>query len=231
MTARGFPENIRLVFDLDDTLHSERLYAISGFNAAAAWAEGALGVAGLAEEMTVLLDQGHLGTVFEQALKKRKPDFSIADLNQLRKAYRDHDPAISVYDDVMPVLQAVTTPMGMITDGSLEMQTRKVAALGLQQRFAEIIYTGALGSGRAFFKPHPRAFEMIEAQLGGDGIRMVYVGDNPAKDFVVPNARGWLSVMIERPHRIHAAAIPADGGLPHVTIRSLAELRDAIGPI
>jgi putative hydrolase of the HAD superfamily len=194
MTGAGFPDNVRLVFDLDDTLHSERLYALSGFNAAAAWAERELGVEGLAHEMTTLLDQGHLGAVFERALKKQKPDFSAAELERLRFAYRDHTPAISVYDDVMPLLNAVTSPMGMITDGSHGMQTRKVEALGLRERFAEIVYTGALGPGRAFIKPHPRAYEMIEAQLGGDGVRMVYVGDNPAKDFVVPNARGWLSV-------------------------------------
>ncbi len=67
--------------------------------------------------------------------------------------------------------------------------------------------------------------------MGAGAERFVYVGDNPAKDFVVPNARGWISVMVERPghRRIHAAAQVAEGGAPQHTVASLAELPAVLG--
>jgi putative hydrolase of the HAD superfamily len=220
----AFPNDLRIVFDLDDTLHSERDFAISGFRAAAVWAERNLGLSGLDGDLIAFLDQGHLGAVFELALRARKPSFAASELAGLRTAYHDHTPAIELYSDVAPVLAAIGTPLGLITDGRATMQRNKVRALGLEQRFAEIVYTDALGPGRQFFKPHKLAYELIAQRLGGAGLRFVYVGDNPAKDFVVPNAMGWSSIMIERPNRIHAAANAAPGGAPRAVIRSLSEL-------
>ena len=54
-----------LVFDLDDTLYPERQFALSGFTAAGRWAAAELGIAGLAADMTRLLDGGHLGALFK----------------------------------------------------------------------------------------------------------------------------------------------------------------------
>ena len=93
----------------------------------------------------------------------------------------------------------------------------------LAPRFRHIVYTSALG-GRQFSKPHPLAYERMEAALGEPGDRFVYVGDNPAKDFVVPNQRGWISVQVDRPLRIHARAATAPGGAPQHVIASLADL-------
>lgn len=217
-----------LVFDLDDTLYPERQFALGGFAASARWAEATLGIEpGLADEMARLLDAGHLGTLFPQVLKSRVPGHSAEHLAEFVAAYRDHAPELALFDDASWALQhyAAQGPLGLITDGAHEMQQRKVAALGISPRFREIVYTGALG-GRQFHKPHPLSYEKIEAALGGCGTRLVYVGDNPSKDFVVPNARGWLSVMVQRPDHagIHAGAVVADGGAPQVIIASLVEL-------
>ena len=57
-----------LVFDLDDTLYPERQFALSGFAAAGRWAEAELGIAGLAADMTRLLDGGHLGAAVPHRL-------------------------------------------------------------------------------------------------------------------------------------------------------------------
>ena len=102
--------------------------------------------------------------------------------------------------------------LGLITDGTHRVQAKKVAALGIAAHFQEIVYTHALG-GRAFAKPHPKSYEQVEQALGAAGARLVYVGDNPSKDFIVPNARGWTSIMVERPEtrRIHAHAKVAAG--------------------
>ena len=222
-----------VVFDLDDTLYPERQFALSGFQAVDRWAAGTLGVEGLAVEMTRLLDDGHLGQIFAMALKGKLPDHTQEHLEALREAYRTHEPQLTLFDDAAWALThfGAQTKLGLITDGTHAMQEKKVAALGIAPRFQEIVYTHALG-GRAFSKPHPQSYERVEQALGGEGARLVYVGDNPSKDFIVPNARGWISVMVHRPghKRIHAAAKVAEGGAPQHTIASLTELPALLAP-
>ncbi len=220
-----------LVFDLDDTLYPERQFALSGFEAAGRWAETTLGIGGLAHDMTRLLDDGHLGGLFGMALAARLPDHLPEHLASLIEAYRDHEPVLDLFDDAAWALDRFSGEgtLGLITDGTHRVQAKKVAALGIAPRFREIIYTDALG-GRTFHKPHPKSYEMIEQALGAEADRLVYVGDNPSKDFIVPNARGWTSVMIARPGhaRIHSRAKIAPGGAPRHTIASLTELPDVL---
>jgi putative hydrolase of the HAD superfamily len=223
-----------LVFDLDDTLYPERSYALSGFRAAAAWAEANHGLTGLDTDMTRLLDDGHLGQIFPMVIAARLGHADEACVKGLMRAFRDHTPeALALFDDAADALVRYGGALGLITDGTHTMQTAKVRALGIAPHFKAIVYTGALGDGRAFHKPHPRAFELIETQLGAPGDRFVYVGDNPSKDFVAPNARGWRTIMVARPehaeHRIHKTATTADRGEPAHTITTLAALPDVLG--
>ncbi len=220
----------RVVFDLDDTLYAERDFAISGFRAAGAFAEKQWGLENPVSHMTELLDSGHLGKLFKLTLERFKDSVSDEDLAQFVDVYRRHEPEINLHDDARQALDIAKShgPIGLITDGTHALQRNKVAALGIEPEFHTIVYTGALGKRREFHKPHPRAFEIMEAALGDDGHRLVYVGDNPAKDFIAPNQRGWLSVQIVRPNGIHDHMNIADGGEPHHRIHSLTELVDLL---
>ena len=221
---------LNVVFDLDDTLYPERQFAISGFRACEHWLAVEHGVRRpVVADMTRLLDDGHMRALFEIVLADRMPGHSPHLLEAFIDIYRLHDPDIALYDDAAIALQHFEArgPIGLITDGQAEVQASKVRALRLEPRFARIVYTGALG-GRSFSKPHPRAFEQMEAALGQPDDRFVYIGDNPAKDFVAPNARGWISVQVHRPQRIHARAAMADGGAPQHIVDSLVELPSLI---
>jgi putative hydrolase of the HAD superfamily len=219
--------NVILVFDLDDTLYPERQFALSGFAAAERWAQSSLGLTGLATDMTRLLDQGHLGQLFRLALSRQMPEHEPEQLAGFIAAYRNHTPTLTLFDDAGWALSHFggQLKLGLITDGNHGVQRRKVEALGIARHFQEIVYTDALG-GRAFAKPHQQSYQRMEAALGSGHERFVYVGDNPAKDFVAPNARGWITVMIDRPgvQKIHAGATPAAGGRPQHTIAALTEL-------
>lgn len=216
-----------LVFDLDDTLYPERQFALSGFAAAGRWAEAELQISGLAADMTHLLDRGHLGELFRAALAAKRPDHTPEHLAALVEAYRNHEPELALFEDAEWALShfGAQAKLGLITDGTHSVQAKKVRALGIAPHFREIVYTHALG-GREFSKPHPRSYEMVEQALAGAGARLVYVGDNPSKDFVIPNARGWMSIMVQRPEarRIHEHAVVAPGGAPLHTVHSLTEL-------
>lgn len=219
---------LHVVFDLDDTLYPERQFAISGFRACERWLEREHGVTRpVVGEMTRLLDDGYMRALFVEVLADRLPDHTPATLEAFIDVYRLHEPEIALYDDAAAALDHFEArgPIGLITDGQHEVQSAKVRALRLEPRFAHIVYTGALGGGRAFAKPHPKSYELIEAAIGAPGDRFLYVGDNPAKDFVTPNARDhWISVQIHRPQRIHMRAATAAGGEAEHVIHALTEL-------
>ena len=215
----------RVVFDLDDTLYAEREFAYSGFRAVGRWAHASWGLEGLAEDMTRLLDDGHLGALFKMSFEKHRPEHSPEEFALMREIYRTHEPEISLFDDAHWALEhfAQQGPIGLITDGTTEMQAAKVKALAIADSFEEIIYTHE-GGGRDFHKPHPWSYERMETAIGQPGDRFVYVGDNASKDFLTPNARGWLSVQVQREGSIHDQNRVADGGEPDHVIRSLHEL-------
>lgn len=218
---------LRIIFDLDDTLYPERDFARSGFRAAGRHAAEKHGVPDLGPAMLALLDQGHRGNLFGMALRAHRPHATAEDVAELHEVYRSHDPSgLTLFDDGAWALDhyARQGDIGLITDGHHVMQSGKVRGLGIAHRFREIVYTDTLAPGRSMAKPHPRAFEVISAALGREGDRFVYIGDNPAKDFVAPNAMGWLTIWIDRPGGIHHGAKVADGGEPQVTIKSLREL-------
>lgn len=214
-----------IVFDLDDTLYSERDFAISGFKACERWLEEKHGVGGVVAEMTQLLDEGHMRSLFEIVMAARVPLSAKEDIEAFIDVYRLHEPEIALYPDAAWALDHFGRdgPLGLITDGQHVVQSAKVRALDIGHRFGHIVYTGALG-GRAFSKPHPLSYEQMEAAIGVPGRQLVYVGDNPAKDFVTPNARGWISVQVHRPMRIHSRAVAAPGGAAQHELHSLEEL-------
>ena len=220
----------RIVFDLDDTLYAEREFAYSGFRAVGRWANERWGTEGLAEDMSQMLDDGHLGALFKMSFERHRPQHSDKEFTELREIYRTHDPEISLFEDARWALDhfAGRGPIGLITDGTTAMQATKVKALGIGERFQEIVYTHE-GGGRAYHKPHPWSYERIEAVLGEGGERFVYVGDNAKKDFITPNDRGWLSVQVRRDGGIHDQSVVADGGEPHHVINSLRELEALLG--
>jgi putative hydrolase of the HAD superfamily len=223
---------LRIVFDLDDTLYPERQFALCGFHAAARWAETELGLKDLDADMIRLLDAGHLGKLFGMVLEARMPGRVTREHQQaLMTAYRNAEAELQLFDDARWALAHYEGqgPLGLITDGTHAMQLKKVRALALEPRFREIIYTGALGADRAFHKPHPKSFVMMEEALATPGCRFVYVGDNPAKDFIAPNARGWITVQVVRDGGIHDATRTIDGGAAQHKIGSLSELPQVLG--
>ena len=185
--------------------------------------------------MTALLDAGHLGQIFTLALQARLPGCSQADLDALRRVYLAHAPTrLALFDDAQSALDQFTRAdvrLGLITDGTAKVQAAKIDALGITDRFQHCILTGALGDrpgDRAFHTPHPRAFELMQAALAEPGDRLVYVGDNPAKDFQAPNRLGWTTVQVDRPQQrafnIHRGAEPLPGGGAHHVVAGLDAL-------
>lgn len=217
-----------IVFDLDDTLYLERDYVRSGIQAVGRWLLKQSGVTGFSDLAQHLWDHGQRSFLFDTTLDRLGIEPSATLVAELVDVYHFHEPRIALAPDAARFL---TDPghyrFALISDGLAISQRRKVAALQLE-RFAldPLILTADLGNG--FGKPHGHAFELVEAMHGGPPAAIVYVADNPAKDFVAPRALGWRTVQIDRPEAVHPREPPSASFAAELRIESLAELRMAL---
>jgi putative hydrolase of the HAD superfamily len=220
-----------IVLDLDDTLYLERDYVRSGIVAVGEWLCKRRGVADFAPAAQALWDAGQRARLFDTTLTQLGVSPDRALVEALIVTYRAHRPDIRLAPDATAFL---ADPLGcrlaLVTDGPPIAQLRKIEALGLHRAGIDpLIRTGIWGDG--FGKPHPRAFRMIEARHGRSGAELVYVADNPAKDFLGPRALGWRTVQIDRAGAVHSRVAPSERHRADVTITSLAALEGLIAPV
>ncbi len=183
-----------VLFDLDDTLYSEKQYVCSGFHAVA---KSFPEIPNIADELWNAFCDG-----------KPAIDTVLARYGQTdRKAealerYRLHEPEIDLYPGVTEMLDRIgkTKKIGIITDGRPEGQEAKCRALGL---CCKTIITDALG-GAEYRKPCPEAFERMQKFFGIPFSRMVYIGDNPNKDFIAPEALGMQTIWFRNPDGLYS---------------------------
>src|SRR5690606_36034250 len=97
-------------------------------------------------------------------------------------------------------------------------------ALGIENRFERIIISEEFGSQ----KPTPDNYLVFEQQFPAK--TFVYVGDNLAKDFIVPNERKWLTICLkDRGENVHPQNIPiGPEHQPHFWVNSLLECQTII---
>jgi len=198
-----------IVFDLDDTLYPERQYVLSGMRAVAAWAQDELGLPAERSfaELRQLFEDGVRGDTFDRWLAGygRKSADRIAAMVQV---FRGHDPNIALYPGARELLGRLRLSyrLGLITDGYLRVQQRKVAALDLARHFHAIVYSDTLG--RDFWKPSPRPFELVLKRLSMPASEAVYVADNPTKDFRGARRVGMGTIRIRHPDGLYCQLEP-----------------------
>lgn len=194
-----------IVFDLDDTLYLERDYVRSGF----------LFIANLLAKRTSvskeevfsclwgLFLRGERGNIFDQCLERYpglQEQFSI---EELVMAYREHIPGIKMFAPLQAWLQNNRDRfyLGVISDGPLKSQQAKVKSLGVDELIPDIILTDTWG--KEFWKPHPYSFELLSKKWGLENHELVYIGDNPAKDFIAPKKLGWRTIRLKIQGQLH----------------------------
>ncbi len=222
-----------IVFDLDDTLYPECQYVLSGMRAVAVWAQKQLGFPPQRSfaEFRQLFQQGVRGDTFDRWLADRGLEPN-GRLGAMVKAYRQHEPQITLEPAVRELLIRLGRRhrLGLVTDGYLDVQKRKVAALDLEHPIPAIVYSDALG--RDAWKPSPRPFEAVLGRLSVSGDEAVYVADNPAKDFRGARQVGMDTIRIRRTDGLHRNAEPASPqDAPHEEIAALEELEAFCGRI
>lgn len=189
--AEGILKNYKaVVFDLDDTLYSEKQYVRSGY----------LKIADKIFHDPMIYEQ--LWKAFinkEQAIDavlKRNGIYSEELRDKCLDVYRNQDPDVNLYDGVEEMLVGLrehNVKVGIITDGRANGQRKKIKSLGLEQFADEIIVTDELagnGNVNLFRKPNTIAFEIMRKRWSVALDDMVYVGDNYNKDVTAAKRMG-----------------------------------------
>lgn len=222
-----------LVFDLDDTLYLERDFVFSGFEAVGDFLQSN-GVEGFAELARNLFLQGYRGDIFNRAIDKldigsQSIDNENISISNLVDVYRNHKPDISLLPDAHDAVHHYKEIMrlALLSDGYLRVQNNKIDALNIRDDFQGIFLTDFWGRG--CWKPAHCAYKKIELFFSVKGTDCIYVSDNPAKDFIAPNQRGWDTIRVIRDDGVYRDIETADGGDPKSIIHSLYELPDVIG--
>lgn len=184
------------ILDLDDTLYPESAFVESGFCAVADMLEASFGwdkKTTLSSMLDILAESGR-GVVFDELLRT-KGALSKKLIHRCLQTYRRHPPRICVYPEARQFLEIFRgRPVYLVTDGNKYVQASKVRALGIEPYFKKVFITHRYGVRNA--KPSVYCFELIRRQERCEWTNMMYIGDDPAKDFVNLNRLGVITVRV-----------------------------------
>lgn len=226
-----------VIFDLDDTLTPEIQYVESGFRHVASVLEELIisvrGEAVLTKEeiftRLMLLFRENNKRVFNRFFESYHLKFELMDVQALVEEYRGHEPDIFYYKEVKEVLLQLrkkNMKLGIITDGPAITQKKKLEALDAFQDFDKIIVTDELG--RDYWKPNGKSFQLMARDLGVDYREMVYIGDNPEKDFYIQKIYPISTVRVEREEGVYKNSPYLEGVKEMYTIPSLDKLSELL---
>ena len=178
-----------VIFDLDDTLYSEKEYVRSGYKKIA---ELFPDVSSVEKKLWESFEAGQPAI---DCFLQQEGFFTEDNKKLCLEEYRNQQPDIHLYDGVAEMLQNLKEEyhLGLITDGRPEGQRAKITALKLENLFEHIIVTDELG-GTQYRKPNQAAFELMAQKIGARYDEMCYIGDNIKKDFVAPEKLGMRCI-------------------------------------
>jgi len=116
---------------------------------------------------------------------------------QLAAAYTDiRMPSVELFPGAMDLLVALRGPyrLGLLTNGPSDMQWPKIGRLRISSRFDAIVVAGDSG----IYKPDPRAFASVLADLNLAPEHALFVGDSLPMDIAGARGARMASVWIRR---------------------------------
>jgi putative hydrolase of the HAD superfamily len=215
-----------VAFDLDDTLYPEQEFVESGFRAVAQ----ALHQRFRIDEdeavavMRASLEQRGRGTQFDDVLTA----FGLSgrqSVGELIKVYRHHSPSISLPSESVTALERLTPrPLYVVTDGHKIVQQNKIDALGLAPWLRHAYITHRYGVKNR--KPSVHVFELMMRRERCDPQDVVYVGDDPSKDFRGLRPLGVCTVRVLT-GRHRSVTVPATADAER-TVAGIADVPDVV---
>ena len=189
-----------LVFDLDDTLYDEMSYVRESFKLVAEFLSSKYNLPQnkVYNELLSYLETEGRGKVFNNWLLKYNI-YSKQEVKRCVSIYRNTYPKIEISKEAKICLERFENwPKYLVTDGNKIVQSTKIAALNISRYFKKTIITHNYGKKNA--KPSTYVFHKIlswEKKLTKD---LVYIGDNPYKDFINLKKEGFHTIRVRTGH-------------------------------
>lgn len=185
-----------LVFDLDDTLFCELSYVRSGLKFVAGRAAPQLGVSQARLENAFLKalesDRNH---IFNRGFEALGIGVSKSFIKKCVQMYRCHEPTIELSGEARSCLARFSGYRKFIvTDGNQTAQNKKIEALGLREQVEHAYITYRYGHKNQ--KPSPFCFNLIEKRTFSPPENIIYIADNPQKDFVGIKPLGFRTIQV-----------------------------------
>lgn len=207
------PDLRGLAFDLDDTLYPYRRFVWSGFREVARavqWSHG-LDASATFRSLALASRGASRGRELQTVLRP----FGVTDLEirRLVVLLRRHEPTLRLPHAtrrLLARLRGAGWKLAVVTNGDVDIQRRKVDALGLARYVDAVVYAQDVGQRTG--KPDPEAFDEAVRQLSVPAGAVVVVGDDEAADIGGARAAGLLAIRCEvwrrdaRPSCGHAVA-------------------------
>ena len=217
-----------VAFDLDDTLYRELDYVESGFWAVAEFVAANFSItsARAYEILEKSMKRNGRGRQFDDLLRTIGA-FSVKQRSALVQVYRKHTPEIQLSAETSSTLRAVASAghrLFLVSDGNHHVQNRKVEALGIRSFVEHAYLTERYGHKAA--KPSTKVFELMLARTRAAAADLVYIGDNPRKDFIGVRSLGGSTIRVLTGEFAHEVAAP--GYEPDLTVASISEVPSAL---
>ena len=184
-----------IVFDLDDVLYDEKLFFKRGMNAIVNFISTEYGISKkqILFFLKKRIKKGRV-KIIDDILKK----FNIYSKYMVKKClsiYRTHFPIIQLSSDAKYCLQNLKNfSCYIVTDGNKIVQLNKIKALKISKNIKKYFLTSNYGLKNA--KPSPYCFLKICNLENVRPIDVVYVGDDPNKDFVGIKPLGFHTIRV-----------------------------------
>lgn len=211
-----------IIFDMDETLYNEQTYVQGGLRAVAACMQRKWKIPHdtAFRLMNREIRQNGRGKAFDAVLT-RWGVLSKKNIRTCLSSYRSHIPKLRLYPDAVRALRRLKKyPLYVVTDGTVRVQRRKALALGLDTKVKKVLTTWSLGKDKS--KPSPFCFKLIARWERVMPTEVVYVSDDPHKDFINLKPFGFRTVRILR-GRFKKVKLDKAHEAAH-TVRSLDEL-------
>lgn len=194
-----------VLFDLDDTLILEVDYVKSGFEHVSniLAKKYHLNSNLIYSELQDLFLKNHVN-VFNRWFELQNIPLTDEDIKILVNEYHSHKPNIDFCEDVIPAITKLrdhNMKLGIVTDGNHETQQLKLSAIQADKYFDYIYKTDDYG--KDYWKPSSKIFELIKEETNSSFNEMVYIGDNPRKDFYIRKSLAMKTFRIVRNDSIY----------------------------
>jgi|688.fasta_scaffold01447_32 putative hydrolase of the HAD superfamily len=206
------PSSKIFVFDLDDTLYSERDFEKSGIEYVYNYFE--------IKHISLVSILNNRKNWIDQIINVSNNEITI---QMVLDVYRYHIPSIELYKDSKVFLDTLFSngyEMSLITDGRSITQRNKLKALGIDYYFKSIVISEEVNSE----KPSEVNYRLVMNDQPPENY--IYIADNPKKDFITPNKLGWTSICIlDRGQNVHSQNFDLQKDfLPQFIINSFQEI-------